>query len=76
MREDFDKFNLEQDLQNLKADIDQVGADIAHLIRKSTVGRVEFKITKKPLACVLWAFGTGLACCTLLKLFRSRRKKS
>lgn len=72
MREDNDKFDLDQDLQDLKADIDKLSADVAHLMWKSTVGRVEYKIAKRPFSSLLWAFGTGVVCCSLLKLFRSK----
>lgn len=73
MREDNDKFNLEQDLEDLKADIDRVGADVTHLIRKATIGRVKYKISKHPLSWLMWAFGAGLTCCTLMKLRRSKK---
>ncbi len=71
-KKDADELNFEQDLEALKADIDQLGQDVAHLMWKSTVGQVEHKISRRPLHSVLWAFGAGLACCTLMKLFRSK----
>ena len=46
MREDIDKFDLEQDLQDLKADIDKLSADVTHLMWKSTVGRSSTKLPK------------------------------
>ena len=72
MREDLDKFDLEQDLENLKADVDKLSTDVVRLMKKSTVGRVQHKIARRPFRSVLWAFGVGLASCTLFKLFRSR----
>lgn len=72
MREDIDKFDLEQDLQDLKADIDKLSADVSHLMWKSTVGRVENKIAKKPFSSLLYAFAAGLVSCALFKIFRSK----
>lgn len=69
MREDLDKFNLEQDLEDLKADIDKLSIDIAHLMRRSTVGRIESKITKRPFSSLLWAFGAGIASVAAVKLY-------
>jgi hypothetical protein len=73
MREDIEKFNLEQDLQDLKTDIDKLGADVAHLMWKSTVGRVEYKIAKRPFSSLLYAFAAGVACCLTWKIFRCKR---
>ena len=72
MREDIDKSNLEQDLEDLKADVDKLSADLAHLLRKSTVGRIENKITRRPFTSLLWAFGIGAVSCGLLKWFCHR----
>ena len=73
MREDSEKFNLEQDLEDLKADIDKLSADVGHLMWKSTVGRVEYKISRRPFSCLLYAFAAGLTCCAFMKLFRSKK---
>lgn len=73
MREDIDKFDLEQDLEDLRANVDKLSTDLAHLVRKSTVGRIERKITRRPFVSLLWAFGAGAVCCTLLKIFHSKK---
>lgn len=73
MREDFEKFNLEQDLNALKADIDQLSVDVVYLMRKSTIGRMENKIIERPFVSLLSAFGIGLTCSALLQLFRKKR---
>lgn len=70
MREDIDKFNLQEDLQNLKADLDKINTDVTHLIRKSTLGRVEYKMAKKPFSCLMYAFAAGVAFCAAFKIFR------
>ena len=75
MSENTDDFDLEQELQDLKEDVDKLSSDIGHLIWKATMGRVEHKIAKKPFFYMLTAFGAGLACTTVCKLFRKRKKK-
>lgn len=72
MREDTEKFNLEQDLQELKADIDKLSVDVAHIMWKATVGQVGNQISRKPFSSVLFAFGAGMVSCLLVKLFRSK----
>ncbi len=72
MREDNEKFNLEQDLQELRADIDKLSADVAHIMWKSTVGQVSHQISKRPFTSVVYAFGAGVLGCLLVKLFRSK----
>jgi hypothetical protein len=73
MSENKDDFDLEQELQDLKEDVDKLSADVGHLIWKATMGRVENKIARKPFFYMLTAFGAGLTCSTLYKLFRKKK---
>jgi hypothetical protein len=68
-----DKLNLNQDLEALKADLDKLSADVGQLMWKSTVGRVEYKISRRPFSSLLWAFGAGFASCVLFKLLSKNK---
>ena len=75
MREDFDELKqteLEQDLELLKEDVERLRDDVSRLMWKSTLGKMEKKIKKKPLPSVLWAFGAGFAFYGLCRLLRSK----
>jgi len=72
MREDIEKFNLENDLEDLRADLDKLSTDVAHVLHKSAVGRIEQKITHRPFSSLLWAFGAGFMSCALLKAFYTK----
>jgi len=74
MREELNKFDVEQDLEDLKADIDKLKIDIGHLMRKSTRERIGCGARRR-FSSLLWAFGAGASCCALLKLFLSRSSR-
>jgi hypothetical protein len=73
MREDIEKLSLEKDLEDLKIDIDKLANDVAHLIWRTTVGKVERKINRRPFRSLLWAFGAGLSSAIIVKWFHCKK---
>lgn len=61
--------DMREDLERLRADIDRLRSDLAILTWKSSVGKVNKKIMKRPVVSLLWAFGAGVASCALYKIY-------
>lgn len=73
MHNNLDKLDLKEDFEELKADLDKLSSDVAHLIRKATVGQVERKVARSPFSIILMAFGAGVLYGICHKFFGSKK---
>lgn len=68
-----DKLDLRDEFEELKSDLDKLSADVAHLIRKATVGQVEQKVAKRPFSIIFMAFGAGVLYGFCHRFFRCKK---
>lgn len=67
--EDLKGSDMKEDLERLRADIDRLRSDLAILTWKSTGGKINKKIMRRPVVSLLWAFGAGVASCVLYRIY-------